>query len=243
MLHTITDVLSLFIGFRYFVYLKRKQGDQINASNRLSIILGATLGAFLGSRLLGGFENPRSLFQSQNVFLYFYSNKTIVGGLLGGLIGVELIKKIIKEKTASGDLFTYPLILAIIIGRIGCFSMGVYEETYGVPTSLPWAMNLGDNIPRHPVCLYEITVLVVLWIFIASVNKKYVLQNGALFKIFMIAYLLFRLLLDFIKPHYTYSFGLSTIQIVCIAGLMYYYRYIIHPQRLLKMKCKTSVFS
>ena len=80
--------------------------------------------------------------------------------MLGGLAGVELIKKTIKEKLASGDLFTYPIILALIIGRIGCFSMGVYEETYGSPTSLPWGMNFGDNILRHPVCLYEIIFLI-----------------------------------------------------------------------------------
>jgi prolipoprotein diacylglyceryltransferase len=243
LLHTITDVISLFIGFRYYVYLKRKQGDNINTSNRLWIIIGATLGAFLGSRLLGGLENPLALVESQNILLYFYANKTIVGGLLGGLIGVELIKKAIKEKTASGDLFTYPLILAIIIGRVGCFSMGIYEETYGLPSSLPWAMNLGDTISRHPVCIYEIVFLIGLWLFIASLSKKYRLQNGAMFKIFMISYLCFRFLLDFIKPHYTYIFGLSTIQTVCLAGLIYYYQYIIHPEKLFKRELLNPLLS
>lgn len=198
------------------------------------IVIAATIGAYVGSHLLGGFENPPAVFQSQNVLLYFYSNKTIVGGLLGGLIGVEVMKKAIKEKSASGDLFTYPLILAMIIGRIGCFSMGVHEETYGLPSSLPWAMKLGDDIPRHPVSLYEIIFLIALWIFIASVNKKYVLEKGAMFKIFMIGYLSFRFLLDFIKPHYRYSFELSTIQIACLAGLVYYHKYITHPRELLK---------
>jgi phosphatidylglycerol:prolipoprotein diacylglycerol transferase len=226
-------VLSLFIGFRYYLYLKKKQVDVINTSNRLWIVIAATLGAFIGSRLLGGLENPVGLLHSKNIFLYFYSNKTIVGGLLGGLASVEIIKKMLKEKNASGDLFTYPIILALIIGRIGCFSMGVYEETYGLPTQLPWGMNLGDGIARHPVCLYEILFLILTWIFISLINKKYVLQNGALFKIFMIMYLFFRFLLDFLKPHYTYNFGLSTIQIVCAAGLIYYYQYIIHPKKLI----------
>ena len=121
----------------------------------------------------------------------------------------------------------------MIIGRIGCFSMGVYEETYGLPSSLPWAMNLGDDIPRHPISLYEIIFLITLWLFIALIGKKYVLQNGAMFKVFVIGYLSFRFLLDFIKPHYTYSFGLSTIQIVCVAGLIYYYQYILHPKKLI----------
>ena len=69
-------------------------------------------------------------------------------------------------------LFTYPLILAIIIGRIGCFSMGVFEETYGLPTTLPWGMNLGDNIPRHPVCLYEIIFLIFLMVYSLHQLKK-----------------------------------------------------------------------
>ena len=172
--------------------------------------------------------------QSKNIFAYFYSNKTIVGGLLGGLIGVELIKKMIKEKTASGDLFTYPIILALIIGRIGCFSMGIYEETYGLPTTLPWAMYLGDDKLRHPVCLYEILFLLLLWITLVRIEKKYTLKNGALFKIFMIAYCFFRFMLDFIKPHYTFSIGLSTIQIVTLLGLLYYYRYILHTKKLIQ---------
>ena len=41
---------------------------------------------------------------------------------------VELIKKLPVKTKASGDLFVYPLMLALIIGRIGCFSMGIYEE-------------------------------------------------------------------------------------------------------------------
>ena len=233
MLHTITELLGLFIGFRYYLHLKKIHGDHINSSNRLWIVIGATLGSFIGSRLIGGFENPVGLIQSKNTFIYFYSNKTIVGGLLGGLAGVELIKKLIKEKYSSGDLFTYPVILALIIGRIGCFSMGIYEETYGLPTSLPWGMNLGDNVPRHPVCLYEIIFLIILWIWLLHIERKHVFQIGARFKFFMISYLCFRFLLDFIKPHYTFSFNLSTIQIACLAGLVYYYRYILHPKKLI----------
>lgn len=153
---------------------------------------------------------------------------------MGGLAGVELVKYCIGEKTASGDLFTYPIILALIIGRIGCFSMGIYEETYGLPTGLPWGLNLGDNIRRHPVCLYEIIFLILLWKTLTQMEKLYALQNGAKFKIFMIAYCFFRFMLDFIKPHYTYDIGLSTIQITTLPALVYYGRYIIHPKKLLQ---------
>jgi len=119
--------------------------------------------------------------------------------------------------------------------------MGVYEETYGLPASLPWGMNVGDNIPRHPVCLYEIIFLVIIWMLIILADRKYFLQNGAQFKILMISYLAFRFLLDYVKPHYTFSFGLSTIQVVCLAGLIYYYRYILHPKKLIQSSTLTNV--
>lgn len=240
LLHSIFETAGFFIGFRYFLYLRKRQGDVIEQSNRVWILIGATFGALIGSRLVGGFENVPAMLQSSNKLFYFYQNKTVVGGFLGGLFGVELCKKLIGEKYASGDLFTYPMMLALIIGRFGCFSMGVYEETYGLPTSLPWGMNLGDGIARHPVALYEAFFLIAIWRLLVAADKKYALANGARFKIFMIAYIFFRLALDFIKPHYTFSFGLSTIQIACLCGLIYYCRYITRPSLLLSTTTNTG---
>ena len=233
-LHAVMETLGMFIGFRYFLYLRKQRGDQINQPNRLWAIIGAIFGALFGSRLLGALENPPGLLQTGNILLYIYQSKTIVGGLLGGLIGVELVKKIIGERQSTGDLFVYPLILAMIIGRIGCFSMGIYEETYGIPTSLPWGMKLGDGIYRHPVSLYEIIFLLVLWSLLIMINRRYHLVSGATFKLFMIGYLLFRLLLDFIKPGYHYAFGLGSIQLACLTGLLYYLPSIVFPSRLIQ---------
>ena len=233
LLHSVLEPLAFFIGFRYFLFLRRREGDVIASSNRIWVFIGAALGAFIGSRFIGGLEDPPQIKMADNIWWYFYQNKTVLGGFLGGLFGVELIKKIIGEKEASGDLFVYPMIFALIIGRIGCFSMGVYEETYGLPSSLPWAMHLGDSKLRHPVSLYEIGFLLQLWIGFVVLEKRVLLCNGARFKLFLMAYCLFRFLLDFIKPHYTFRIGLSTIQITALLGLLYYYRYIIYPKKLL----------
>jgi len=237
----VTEIASFFIAFRFYLYLKRKQGDRISGMNRLYILLGATLGALLGSRLLGGLENPIALATSASPLQYFYMNKTVVGGFLGGLAGVETIKKIIGEKQRSGDLYTYPILLGLIIGRIGCFSMGVHEETYGLPTNCFTGMNLGDGLLRHPVALYEIVFLLLLALMIRWISFRFPTDSGALFKIFMIGYLLFRFLLDFIKPHYTWQVGLSSIQIACLLGLLYYIRYIVQPKKLLTPHAGSSL--
>lgn len=232
-LHVVLETLAFFIGFRYFLYLRKKKGDHYPSSERIYIIIGAIFGALLGSRIIGALERPQELFAAENVLWYIYNNKTVLGGFLGGLFGVELAKKLIGFKQASGDLFVYPIILALIIGRFGCFSMGVHEETYGVATGLPWALNLGDGIMRHPVTLYEIVFLSLLWIALHYVAKKKSLEEGALFKIFMIAYLLFRFSLEFIKPYYPIILDLSTIQLTSLLGLVYYLPYIFFPKRLL----------
>src|SRR5687768_8049182 len=144
LLHSIIEPLAFFVGFRYLIYLKKRRGDILSSGHRFSIIIAAILGALLGSRLVGGLENPLPLLEGKNWVIHFYSNKTILGGLVGGLLAVEFVKKTMGIKEATGDLFTYPIILALVIGRLGCFSMGVYEETYGTATAFILGMDLGD---------------------------------------------------------------------------------------------------
>src|SRR5262249_24408376 len=87
--------------------------------------------------------------------------KAIVGGLIGGLVGGELEKRWAGLTRRTGDLFAMPLALGIAIGRIGCFLSGLPDRTYGTPSSLPWAVDFGDGIPRHPTQLYESAVMAV----------------------------------------------------------------------------------
>ena len=85
--------------------------------------------------------------------------KTIVGGLVGGLIAVESVKRLRGIRVATGDLLALPLVLGIAIGRIGCFLSGLEDQSYGIATGLPWGVDFGDGIARHPTQLYEIVVL------------------------------------------------------------------------------------
>lgn len=237
-IHALFEALAFVIGYRYYVYLKKKKNDEISDDSRLIIVIGAAAGALIGSRVLGALEQPVRWMESEYFWLYLYSNKTIVGGLVGGLIGVELTKKIIGVSKSSGDLFTFPLILAIIIGRIGCFAMGVSEETYGVSTSLPWGIDLGDGVMRHPVVIYEIIYLILIWIFLRFISVRYDLRSGLIFKFFMISYMVYRFGQDFIKPVFYYpNVQLSAIQIVCLILLIYYaktiYQIIAAPSKLI----------
>ena len=222
--HLILEYLAFFIAYRYYAFLKKNTTDPISSSNRLQIILGAAIGAFLGSRIIGLLENPTIIFKLNLVQLV--NAKTIMGGLFGGLLGVEITKKIIGEKHSSGDLFTFPIILGLFIGRIGCFLSGTNEFTYGKETSFFMAMNLGDNKLRHPTSLYELLFLTLLFIFLKNYAQKNK-ESGTVFKFFMVSYFGFRFMIEFLKPNVFYILGISTIQLLCITCWLYYYKFII----------------
>src|SRR5688572_2645869 len=118
--HLISEYLAFFLAYRHYVYLRKLGIDPISPSHRLSIILGAAVGAFIGSRVVAFLENPIVDLNTVSL-LFLYNLKTIMGGLFGGLIGVEITKWKLKERQSSGDLFTLPIIVGIFIGRIGCF--------------------------------------------------------------------------------------------------------------------------
>lgn len=226
-IHLILEYLAFFIAFRYYVYLRKGSEDKISSMNRLSIILGAVIGALIGSRLVGFLENPFVDFSKGNL-IQLLNTKTIMGGLFGGLLGVEIAKNIIGETRSSGDLFTFPIIVGIFIGRIGCFLSGINEFTYGKVTSFFLGMDLGDGLKRHPIALYELMFLVVLFIFLKRLQKRKILENGLLFKYFMILYFSFRFMIEFLKPNTFYIVGLSSIQILCLICLLYYHKTILN---------------
>ncbi|QDW23711.1 prolipoprotein diacylglyceryl transferase [Pedobacter sp. KBS0701] len=231
--HYIFETLAFIIGVRLYYYYKKGIVDQISDENRLWIMLGAMLGALIGSRVVAVLETPEVI--NHLTFSILYQSKTIVGGLLGGLFGVELIKKIIGVKVASGDIYVIPILVALIIGRIGCFSMGIDEPTYGIPTHLFTGMDLGDGIPRHPIMLYEIVYLVLL-IFLFNRLKHKELINGDRFKLFMVLYFFFRFLIEFIKPYQPLFLNLSSIHWSALFIFIYYYRFIIRISKKIAAK-------
>lgn len=225
-LHLITEILAFIIGYQLYLNLRKKAKDTITSDHRFMIIIGAGLGALIGSRLIGALEVPSALVKHQGTFLELilaiYQSKTILGGLLGGLFGVELVKSLLQVKESSGDLFTLPIILGMIIGRIGCFSQGIHEPTFGLPTNWITGMDLGDGILRHPTALYELFVLVVLFLLLWQPFHNKLWDNGVVFKIFMITYLGYRFLVGFIQPREIIIFNMGTLQIVSFLGILYY---------------------
>ncbi|MGI4830354.1 MAG: prolipoprotein diacylglyceryl transferase [Janthinobacterium lividum] len=217
-LHPVFEALGYTLGFAAYKQARRRAGDVLDEQQRWSVIAAAAIGAMLGSRLLGLLEQaPRVHLVWSQVFLPG-GGKTIIGGLLGGWFAVEMTKKIHGITTRTGDLFAVPLCIGIAVGRIGCFLSGLADDTYGKPTSLPWAVDFGDGIGRHPTQAYEILFLIALTVLLHWLAKR-PHANGSIFRFFLAAYLSWRLFVDFLKPQPLVA-GINLIQWACLVGLL-----------------------
>jgi len=216
-LHPVFEALGYVGGYLAYRYMRDRQGDALTDERRWLVIATTAVGALAGSRILGLLEQaPRDGWHWDQLLVP--GGKTIVGGLLGGWLAVEIVKRCIGIRSRTGDLFAVPLCIGIAIGRLGCFCAGLADDTYGTPTTLPWGVNFGDGIPRHPTQLYEFLFLAILGFVLFRWNAK-PHTNGVIFRAFMTAYLGWRLLIDFIKPQ-PLVHGLNVIQWACVAGLL-----------------------
>lgn len=135
------------------------------------IVLG--IGAITGALLFG----------SLNIDLdgRWEIGHSIAGAIAGGVISVELFKLATGIRGSTGIQFVAPLALGIAIGRWGCFLAGLPDYTYGVPTSLPWGVDFGDGIARHPVQLYEsFAMLAFFLVYLWEIRRgnEFVLRQG-----------------------------------------------------------------
>ena len=223
LIHFAAETIGILLALRYYYRLREVRADPVSDDHRLTLLIAATFGALLGSRLLGGFESPEVFLSGggEAGWLYYVRAKTIVGGLLGGLWSVELTKWAINVTRRTGDVYVYPLLLAMIIGRLGCLAMGVGEPTFGLPTELWVGIDLGDGVRRHATALYEIIFLSLLWWALRWLDRRRSLRPGQLFAALMVSYLSYRFVIGFIQPRELVGY-LGAIQWACLLGLVWY---------------------
>lgn len=219
--HWVLETLAYAVGFRVYLWLRKRSGDVLEDVDRWWVIAAALMGAVAGSKLLYWLEDPGQTFAHRYDLGFLLGGKTIVGGLTGALFVVEAVKRRLGITRRTGDLFALPLCVGMAVGRVGCFLTGLDDHTAGIATALPWGVNFGDGVVRHPTQLYETVFMAALGAFLwRRMKRPYV--SGDIFKIFMVAYFAFRLGIDFLKPEVRVFAGLSSIQWVCAAMLAYY---------------------
>ncbi|HZQ98409.1 MAG TPA: prolipoprotein diacylglyceryl transferase family protein [Chloroflexota bacterium] len=215
--HPVFEGLGYLAAAQAFRWLRARRGDVLDEDARGWLIVAAVVGGAIGSKLLYWASDPAATVLDGSLAAVM-GGKSVVGGLVGALGAVELAKRRLGIARATGDLFAMPCALGIAVGRIGCFLTGLSDHTHGLPTTLPWGVDFGDGLPRHPTQLYEVAFLLGLS---AVLYRWRPAREGDTFKLFLACYAAFRIWLELLKPGIFFG-PLNAVQWVCLAVLVYY---------------------
>lgn len=220
LVHGLFEYGAIALGVALYRQQRRAAGQGgLRQPGTFAVMVGLLLGAALGNKAVFLIERP-DVWQRLVAGEWLMPGQSIVGGLLGGLLGVEIAKKLTGQIRSTGDAMVWPLAWGIALGRIGCFAAGLHDDTYGVATTLPWGVDFGDGVRRHPTQLYDLAVVLGLAL---AVHGRFARVPGLAFKLFLGGYLAWRLAIDGLKPvPHAYALGLSGIQWLCAAALVLY---------------------
>ena len=207
-------VVSIAVAMRL---LQRRQRQlSLTQSQRVLIggaaFVGSMIGAkipFLGDRGWGAFYDGT---------VWFADGKTILGGIVGGYVAVEFAKWTANIRARTGDTFALPVAVAVAIGRIGCFVAGC---CYGRVTTVPWGVAFPlaqdeSGIVRHPTQLYEVAFHSIAALSLLVTDRKKWLVGNQL-KAYLIAYMIYRFLSEWLRPESPILLNLTVYQLVSVA--------------------------
>jgi len=210
-------LLAVMVGLLLFWRETRRQ--EAVSERTFHVLLGALFGGVLGSKLPMIILYWREMLAEFPGLTMLISSRSIVGGLVGGAVGVFLMKKWMGIIGRRGNLFVPGIAAGVAIGRLGCFLRGC---CYGTPTHLPWGVDFGDGILRHPTQIYEaIFMVLVLAVGLVAV-RRFPEPTGLVFKMFMITYFNFRFLIEFIRDEKVVWSGFTLFQVVSVAMVAFY---------------------
>jgi len=187
----------------------------------------------LGGRLFHVATHPSDyFFEGANLWRVFYvweGGLAIFGALLGGALGAWIGTRLVGMRFWSfADALAPGLLVAQGLGRLGNY---FNQELFGAPTNLPWGLRIDSGnraIPAglpedtlfHPTFLYE-----MLWNFfgalvLLAVLKRFGVQWGRLFGLYLVWYGFGRFLLETIRLDVAeVFFGLRSNQWAALAAI------------------------
>ena len=178
----------------------------------IDVALYAVPLGILGGRLFHVATHPSDyFFPGANIWRIFYvweGGLAIFGALIGGAIGAWIGTRIVGLRFWSfADALAPGLLVAQGVGRLGNY---FNQELFGAPTDLPWGLEIDTPNPAipaglpadtlyHPTFLYE-----MLWNFfgalvLIALLRKFNLQWGRLFGLYLVWYGIGRFFLEMIR--------------------------------------------
>ncbi len=222
--HTVFDLMAAVasLGVTVACYRWRLQGaaqriEHAGMGYVVALICGAALGGY-------GF-GTLNLWASGEAQIA----RSIVGALAGAIAAIELFKWRRGLAGSTGLIFVPAFATTVAVGRWGCFLSGLGDKTHGIATAMPWGVDLGDGVARHPVQLYEsfamLGFLVVALLLIGRRNAWF-MGNG--FYALVAFYAGQRFLWEFLKPYGAVIGPLNLFHLVSLGLVAYAFKMMRH---------------
>ena len=210
--HGLFDVLAMITAILAFrlIPVGVKEPWRVHPQYWVAASLGATFGAYA--------------FGSLNLWVSGITGlaRSVEGGLAGGIASIEWLKARAGIRGSTGVRLAVPLAASIAVGRVGCFFAGLSDQTYGTATMLPWGVDFGDGVRRHPVQLYESAVMVAFVVaFLMLWRRRHPLAIVHGFYFFVGVYAVQRFVWEFFKPYGTIVGPFNTFHLLSAALIVY----------------------
>ncbi|MCS5719049.1 prolipoprotein diacylglyceryl transferase [Herbiconiux sp. CPCC 205763] len=179
----------------------------------IDIVLWAIPLGIIGARFYHVFTHLGDYFYPGadllNVFAIWDGGNALYGSLIGGAIGAFIGCRITGIRLWSfADALAPALLVAQAIGRLGNY---FNQELYGLPTNLPWGLEIDPSVSPafptglpadtlfHPLFLYEIIWNLVGVALLLLIERRFRLRWGRLFALYLVWYGLGRSWLEAIR--------------------------------------------
>jgi phosphatidylglycerol:prolipoprotein diacylglycerol transferase len=216
------------LGIALAALAARWQGEPtgLPQSQRSALLLWAALGAIAGAYglqlpadLLGFAAPPPPGLQVADAVPL--GGRTVLGGLLGGWLAVEVGKRRLGVRTPTGDAFALPLAIALGCGRLGCAAAGCCAGVRCAPHWWAYVDAVGE--PRLPVQVAEAGFHFAAAIVLAVAARSGSAGGpwrGRRLAAYLALYAVVRFLLEFARENPPVLLGLSWHQLLAIALLL-----------------------
>jgi phosphatidylglycerol:prolipoprotein diacylglycerol transferase len=209
--------VGLGIALALIAARAQRQRSGLPERTRAVLLYAACAGAILGAYLL---QLPADLLgwawqpEGQRGDAMPLGGRTVLGGLLGGWLAVELAKKALGWRQPTGDGFALPLAIALACGRMGCAFAGCCAGVACEPAW--WTLQDESGTPRVPVQLVEAAFHALFALFFWRLRASAWLAGRRL-ALYLALYAALRFALEFARENPPITLGLSYYQFLALA--------------------------
>jgi phosphatidylglycerol:prolipoprotein diacylglycerol transferase len=194
-------------------------------------LLYALVAGILGARLYYVLVSHPGWYLARpwDVFAVWQGGLAVHGGILAGLgAAAWYARRHSLGFLAFADILTPGLALGQAIGQVACLLNG---DSYGVATTVPWAITFTDpralapqGVPLHPLQVYELLAYLAVFALVWAA-RRHLARPGALLALYAGGYGAARFFLEFLRAEPPLVLGIvvpQVVSLVLLAGALFF---------------------